>query len=163
MKLTKNTRYILTVLTLLVFYILNILHNTKVPNTKLLNNMNQVYMKDSKNGWGLASDGELLSTNNAWKTYKKIYNFTWNTTGTSIPSITYAGNTLFVAGFSSDNKSINIFSSKDEGNAWRESYIDYSDVDGGTNQLFISFIDSQNGYVLYCGGVAAGQMNKGKR
>lgn len=159
MQLTKKSRNILIgflVFTiLLVCYLLNISHHKELPN-----NMKQVFMKDSKNGWGIVNDGELLSTNNAWKTYKQIYKFRWNAQETSIPSITYVDNTLFVVGFSSDHKNISILSSKDEGNTWRESYIDFSDVNSGANQLFTSFIDSQNGYILYCGGAAAGQMKK---
>ncbi len=159
MKIIKKIRYILIGVIifafLLLFYILKISQEIELPN-----NMKQVFMKDSKNGWGIVSDGGLIATNNDWKTYKQIYKFTWNAQEASIPSITYTDNTLFVVGFLSENKNIGVYNSKDEGNTWSESYIDYSDVDGGANQLFSSFTDNQNGYVLYCGAAAVGQMKK---
>ena len=123
-------------------------------------NIYQVFMKGSKNGWAITGDGIMISTNNAWKSYKQSYQFISNAKAISKPAIFYTDGTLFVIGFLSETSMIGIYRSSDERTTWEANYLDYSDNDYGTNQLYCSFMDSHNGYLLYCGGAALGQMPK---
>jgi photosystem II stability/assembly factor-like uncharacterized protein len=132
---------------------------TKEPQEPaLLEEISQVLMKDNGNGWAIKKDGTLLSTDNAWKTYEEVYQFTW--VDESIPDLSSIDNTLFVSGFLDGDSKIGIYRSDDEGATWKEGKIDYSGENGGACQLFISFIDKQNGYLLYLGGPALGLMTK---
>lgn len=161
MKLIKRKQFIvITLVTVIVFAVLLLFYLFKSSQKIVLpENISQVFMNDRQNGWAMINDGTLITTKDEWNTYNQIYKF--NSIDTiSKPSLSYVDHTLFVVNFLSKTSSIGIYSSKDEGKTWSESYLDYSDADYGASQLFCSFIDSQNGYLLYCGGPAAGLMPK---
>lgn len=129
-------------------------------NIELPSGVSKIYMKDSNFGWALLEDGTLINTSDGWKSSLEMKQFTWNKEAVNVSEITYIDGILYVCGFMPVEKSIGIFRSEDGGNTWSTGYIDYSDVDGGPGQVFLSFTDGHSGYVLYCGGPALGLMTK---
>lgn len=131
-----------------------------VKQTAILKEINVVYMEDSKKGWALQLNGSLITTNNAWSSYKEIHKFTVHDTD-SILSIAYVNNTLYVFGFFSPASGIDVYKSKDDGSTWSKGHIKSADIKyarGG--ELYSSFVDNKVGYLLYCGDPAAGLMEK---
>ena len=157
MRLIKR-KVIISIIVIIIIasvYLIEAFQKTEFPN-----NVNQIFMKDNKNGWAILNDGSFIKTTNEWKSYNELYDFKWNEQGEATPSISYVNQVLFVTGFLPEAHSIGIYRSKDEGITWDKSDIAYSDVDSGAYQLFSSFIDNNIGYLLYCGGPASGLMTK---
>ena len=133
-----------------------------VKQTAILKDISVVYMKDSKKGWALQLNGSLITTNNTWSSYKEIHKFTSHyDDAESIPSITYVNNTLYVFGFFSQASGIDVYKSKDDGSTWSKGHIISADIkDARGGELYSSFVNNKVGYLLYCGGPAAGLMEK---
>jgi hypothetical protein len=117
------------------------------------------YMKDGMNGWAVTIDSSLLSTSDGWKTCSEVYDFTWNKEGIPITSIDYVDDTLFAGGIMPLDHSAIVFRSKDGGKTWKSGCIDSPEV-YGAGEVFVSFTDRENGYILCCGGPALGLMPK---
>ena len=58
-----------------------------------------------------------------------------------------------------DLQEIVVIYTGDSGKTWNETYVSYKEH-GGPNETFLSFVDENIGYLLYCSDPAAGKMNK---
>lgn len=135
----------------------------KVESTKtFIDHVSAIYMKDSKAGWALRWNGSLIATNNAWNSYKQIFKFKYFNKDAFHPSISYAGGTIMVFGyFTKNNGIVDVYQLSEKGNKQGIGHITDPDIKkycGG--DIFSSFIDDENGYVLCCGTPCIGQMSK---
>ncbi|GEM_PF-5513068 len=107
-------------------------------------------------------DGSLVSTDNAWESYQQLYKFEGYAKDSFKPSISYENSTLIICGhFSKDYGTIDIYQSKDEGETWSTGHISDSDIElVGDGNIYSSFINNQNGYLLCCSSSACGMMAK---
>lgn len=59
----------------------------------------------------------------------------------------------------SDLEEIVVMYTGDSGRIWNKTFVPYKEY-GGPNETFLSFVDENIGYLLYCSDPAAGKMNK---
>ncbi|SHO54224.1 WD40/YVTN/BNR-like repeat-containing protein [Anaerocolumna xylanovorans] len=133
-----------------------------VQQPAILKNVCTIYMKDSNRGWALLFDGSLITTSDAWITHKEIHKFLSFNKDASRPSISCVNGTLIVIGyFNKERETVDIYRTKDNGDTWYTSHIKDSALKlSGGGDIFSSFIDKKNGYLLCCGSPACGLMPK---
>ena len=62
--------------------------------------------------------------------------------------------------FSESEEKIAVEKSTDGGQSWRKNFVSYKEYGYGINEVYISFINELEGYLLYCGSPGAGLMNE---
>ncbi len=131
-------------------------------SSPLLKNVSAIYMKDNKKGWAILTDGSLILTKDSWADHKRLYTLPSYDKNISYPCISYINGTLTVYGyFTSKHETIDIYRSKNEGITWSIGHIkDPALKTNGTGNIYSSFVNEKNGYLLSCGGPGLGLMPK---
>lgn len=121
--------------------------------------LKQITMFDKKTGWALTAENEVLYTSSGTDNFQGVHKVEKANQNTD-----YFVNACFLnkksaslVFFSGEN--IVVESTMDAGQSWKQVLVPYKEY-GGANKAFISFVDEQNGYLLYCSDPGSGQMKK---
>lgn len=124
----------------------------------------QVFMCDTRTGWALTTENELLFTDDDLEEFsivKKLEGINSGTNGFASASF-LNGQTVYLAYFPEDDGYLAVEYTNDGGVTWQKTLLDYTGFgdtcDAGS--VILSFSDEQNGYLLYCSTPAAGSMTK---
>lgn len=67
---------------------------------------------------------------------------------------------IYCAYFSKSEEQIVVQYSLDNGGKWKKASIPYQEYQYGIYKIYLSFVDENTGYLLYCGEPGCGQMNE---
>ena len=132
----------------------------QLPNQEYgVSYVNQISMTNKRCGWLLTTENELYHTENGIPAFQKI-----NELPVSTPALEpspygcfLSDACAYLAYFSEGSIVIEFTTSS--GNIWTQTHIPYTEY-GDAGSLFLSFADTEHGYLLYCTTPAAGHMGK---
>lgn len=124
-----------------------------------IGSLKQITMFDQKKGWALTSENEVLYTDSGIDNFQSVHKVETVDQNTDyfVNACFLNKKTAYLVFFSGEN--IVVESTMDAGQSWKQVLVPYKEY-GGANEAFISFIDEQNGYLLYCSDPGSGQMTK---
>lgn len=132
-----------------------------LTNTGIEEPLKQIAMCDGQKGWALNAENELLHTTSGIGHFKCVKTFD-KMLPASEGEISLCGvdeNTAYLAYFSIDGENILIEYTTDGGENWENTAVSYASY-GGAYKAYLSFVDREHGYLLYCSDPGAGMMTK---
>lgn len=121
--------------------------------------VNQISMTSENSGWLLTTEHELYHTDNGIPAFQKVNEIPVSTLARdTAPYGCFLNDTCAYLAYFSEH-SIVIESTTSSGNVWTQTHIPYTEY-GDAGSLFLSFADTEHGYLLYCSTPAAGHMSK---
>lgn len=124
----------------------------------------QIYMENTYKGWAVSTENEVLITDNGIEGFTVIKTIEGiNPATDEFVNAAFLGEeTAYMAYFSEDNRNLVVEYTKDRGRSWQQTIVQYADFTNGSDMgnVYISFADKENGYLLYCSTPAAGMMTK---
>jgi photosystem II stability/assembly factor-like uncharacterized protein len=121
--------------------------------------LKQINMFDQQTGWALTSENEVLYTNGGVDYFQSVHKVETadQNTYNFVNACFVDKITMYLVYFLGEN--IVVESTMDAGQSWKQVLLPYKEY-GGAGEAFISFVDEQNGYLLYCSDPGGGQMTK---
>lgn len=124
--------------------------------------LKDISMYDENQGWALTNDNEILFTDSGIDNFSPIWKFERVSAAADyFVDICFADMQNVYASYFSEDGDLTVEYTKDGGKNWRQTLVKSEDgmmEEGGS--AYISFSDTENGYLLYCSSPAAGQMKK---
>ncbi|MCL2351197.1 MAG: DUF3048 domain-containing protein, partial [Firmicutes bacterium] len=133
-----------------------------LPKEVTLPEPGTLLMENALAGWSQNTDGQILATTDGWRTSRELTGISHMDADYGRCAISCSGGKLFIAGYSNSQSgfSLYLYISADGGASWKTNLIDYGGDMVGPGDIFMSFLDTNNGYMLRCSGPAAGLMTK---
>ena len=124
-----------------------------------LNSMKEISMLDADTGWALTTENEVFHTENGVEQFQRVHKVETADAITDyfVDACFLNESSMYLAYFSSGN--VVLESTTDAGKNWNQSIISYQQY-GSAYQVFVSFVDEKNGYILCCSEPGGGLMNK---
>ena len=124
-----------------------------------INSFKEISMFDDQAGWALTGENEVFYTENGVEDFQSVHKVETADAITDyfVDACFVDESLMYLAYF--NGESIILEYTTDRGKSWSQNLISYQQY-GGANQVFVSFLDEQKGYLLYCSDPGAGIMNK---
>ena len=132
-----------------------------LTNTGMEENLKQIVMSDEQKGWVLTAENELLHTTSGIENFTcvKTFDKTLPVSEGEISLCAVDENTAYTAYFSMNGENILVEYTTDAGKNWKGTEVSYASY-GGAYKAYLSFVDREHGYLLYCSDPGAGMMTK---
>lgn len=132
-----------------------------LTNTGMEETLKQIVMSDEQKGWALTAENELLHTTSGIENFTcvKTFDKTLPVSEGEISLCAVDENTAYTAYFSMDGENILVEYTTDAGENWKDTEVSYASY-GGAYKAYLSFVDREHGYLLYCSDPGAGMMTK---
>lgn len=132
-----------------------------INETSILGNTEEIISKNYtvQYGWFVNSENQIYRSGEDLKETELVLEIS------DVSDMAGQVDTFFVnkecafLSYFSDIQEIVVMYTDDSGKTWNETYVSYKEY-GGPNETFLSFVDENIGYLLYCSDPAAGKMNK---